>query len=277
MRFMPEAQSDGLVVRYDNQGSGEPALLCLPGWCAGRDAFAELTQLVRGTRRVLALDWRGHGRSDAAAGDFGAADLVRDALSVIAASGAQAVVPLATAHAGWEAIELRRALGPSRVPRLVLVDWIVTAAPPPFLDACAALQDPARWQAVRDQLFAMWLEGVDHAGVRAFVEQDMGAYGFDMWARGGRGIVGAYARAGSPLEALARLTPPPPTLHLYAQPHDEGFLRTQEAFAASHPWFQVRRIDARSHFPTIEAPDQLVRSSNASSPDGAMEAPAEAA
>ena len=67
------------------------------------------------------------------------------------------MVPLATAHAGWIAIELRRAseqLGPARVPKLVLVDWIVTAAPPPFLAELDTLRDRAWWQATRDRLFA---------------------------------------------------------------------------------------------------------------------------
>ena len=85
----------------------------------------------------------------------------------------------------------------------------------------------------------------------------MGSYGPDMLARAGREIAAAYARARSPLEELARLEPPPPTLHLYAQPAHPGFLRVQEEFAAAHPWFQVRRLDARSHFPTLEIPVEL--------------------
>src|SRR6266850_7410748 len=108
---MTDARSDGLVIHYDDRGEGEPALLCLPGWCAGRAAFADLAPRLAERHRVLALDWRGHGDSDAAPADFGAAELVRDALAVIAASGARRIVPLATAHAGWVAIELRRALG----------------------------------------------------------------------------------------------------------------------------------------------------------------------
>jgi alpha/beta hydrolase fold len=192
---MKEARSGDVVIRYEDCGRGEPALLCLPGWCASRHAFDEFARCFE--RRVLALDWRGHGHSDSSVGDFGFAELL-------------------SAHAGWEAIGLRRELGPERIPRIVLVDWIVTAAPPPFLGALAGLQDPNQWQAVRDKLFGMWLEGVDHPGVKRFVHEDMGEYGFAMWARAGREIAAAYARNRSPLEALGRLDPPPPTLHLYA-------------------------------------------------------------
>jgi len=255
---MAEARSDGITIRYDDVGHGEPAILCLPGWCSSRAKYDEFARRLAAHRRVLTLDWRGHGRSDPAPTDFGEDALVRDALAVVAASGARKIVPLSTAHAGWVAIELRRALGPERVPKLVLVDWIVTPAPPPFLGALAALQDGAQWQLVRDKLFAMWLEGVDDAGVARFVREDMGSYGFDMWARAGREIAAAYARARSPLEALAQLSPPPPTLHVYAQPADPAFLAAQRQFSATHPWFEVEHIDARSHFPTLEAPDQVI-------------------
>lgn len=121
---------------------------------------------------------------------------------MIEASGATSVVPVATAHAGWVAIELRRRLG-ERVTGIVLVDWIVTEAPPPFLAGLAAMRDPAQAFAVRDQLFAMWTDGVDHEGVLGYLRDDMGSYPAEMWARAAREIGGAYEREGSPLRALA--------------------------------------------------------------------------
>ena len=44
------------------------------------------------------------------------------------ASGADRIVPVALAHAGWVAIELRRRLG-KKIPAIVLVDWIVLDLP----------------------------------------------------------------------------------------------------------------------------------------------------
>jgi pimeloyl-ACP methyl ester carboxylesterase len=255
---MGQTRSDGLTISYDDLGQGEPALLCLSGWSASRRAYADFVPLAARKRRALALDWRGHGDSDTPPGDFGMEELVRDALAVIEASGAQRIVPLTTAHAGWVAIELRRRLGFARVPKLVLIDWIVTAPPPPFLGVLAAMQDPARWLAAREQLFAMWLHGVTHHSVIRFVREDMSRVGFDMWARGAREIGAAYARAGSPLEALAQLDPPTPTLHLYTQSPNPDFVTAQQAFSAAHPWFEVLRFDVPSHFPTLEAPDQLI-------------------
>ncbi|HXH14461.1 MAG TPA: alpha/beta hydrolase [Alphaproteobacteria bacterium] len=253
---MPEVLSHGMRISYDDYGRGEPALLCLPGWCGSRRIFEPLADRCATRRRVLALDWRGHGQSETPTEDFGASDFVADALAVIAASQAAQVVPVALSHAGWVAIELRRRLGP-RIPKLVLLDWIVLAAPPPFLGALQSLQDPAQWRQTREQLFAMWLRGLDIPELTAYVRQDMGSYGFDMWARAGREIGAAYAKAGSPLQLLAALDPPVPVLHLYAQPEDPGYLAAQQAFGAAHPWFQVAKLPARSHFPMLEVPEAM--------------------
>ena len=253
---MPVARVGDLKISYDDQGDGEPAFLCLSGWCAGRAAFNELASRLASRHRCLTMDWRGHGTSDPSAGDFGSSDLVADALAVIAASGAERVVPIAISHAGWVAIELRRRLG-DRVPKLVLVDWIVTDPPPPFLDALSAMQDQSASLQVRDRLFAMWTEGVEHSEVLRFVREDMGSYPAAMWARAGREIEAAYKREGNPLKALAALGKPPSVLHLYSQPADPGYLAAQQSFAEKNPWFAVRRLEARSHFPTIEVVGQV--------------------
>ncbi|MGQ0700742.1 MAG: alpha/beta fold hydrolase [Panacagrimonas sp.] len=252
---MQTARIGDITLAYEDLGATEPALLCLPGWCAGRGSFRELLPALAQSRRTLSMDWRGHGDSSAAAEDFGSAELVADAIAVIEAAGVKRVVPVATAHAGWVAIELRRRLG-TRIPGIVLLDWIVTDPPPPLLGALAAMTDISKSLAVRDQLFAMWTESVTHAEVRRFVREDMGSYPPAMWARAGREIAGAYAREGNPLRALAAMAPPP-VLHLFAQPADPAYLAAQESFAAAHAWFSVRRLEGRSHFPSIEVPQQV--------------------
>lgn len=243
-------------ISYEDQGRGEPALLFMPGWCGSRAVCGPLAAGCAAHRRTLALDWRGHGQSQAPGEDFGAKELVDDALAVIEASGAQQVVPVALSHAGWVAIELRRRLG-ARVPKLVLLDWIMLEAPPPFLAALHALQDPALWQQTREQLFAMWTHGADIPEVSRYVHDDMGSYGFGMWSRAGREISAAYAKT-NPLRALSALEPPVPVLHLYAQPDDPAYLAAQQSLSAAHPWFQVRKLDARTHFPMLEAQAPIV-------------------
>lgn len=248
--------STDIRVAFDDVGEGDPALLMLPGWCSNRTVFRPLLAPSSRHCRALALDWRGHGGSERPEVDFGMAELVDDAVAVMDAAGVQRVLPVALSHAGWVAIELRRRLGPERVPGLVLLDWMVLGPPPSFLDALAALQDPRSWQAVRSQLFAMWTHGLNIPALDESVSE-MAEYGFPMWSCAAREITASFARDGSPLAALEGLDPPPPTLHLYAQPPDPGFLAGQEEYAAAHDWFEVRRLQARSHFPMFEVTGEM--------------------
>ncbi len=89
------------------------------------------------------------------------------------------------------------------------------------------------------------------------VREVMGSFGFEMWARAGRAIEAAYRREGRPLKALAELRPPVSVLHLYAQPADSEFLQAQEKFAEANPWFAVRKLNAESHFPMLELPEDM--------------------
>ncbi|MEM0444177.1 MAG: alpha/beta hydrolase [Candidatus Caldarchaeum sp.] len=253
---MVQVTSEGVEIVYDDMGSGEPALLFMPGWCCNRTVFQDLAPRCSEHRRTLVLDWRGHGESGQPKSDFGFEGLVSDALAVIKASGSQQVIPVALAHSGWVAIDLRRRLG-TQIQKLVLIDWIVLEAPWPFLEALKGMQAPDKWRQTVEQIFSIWLQGIDNQKLIQFVRQEMGSYGFDMWARAAREISAAYAEAGSPLHALSLLKPPLPVLHLYAQPSDPNYLDAQQKFAASHPWFNVRRLDARSHFPMFEVPDQM--------------------
>lgn len=251
-----EAYADGLRISYTDLGQGEPALLMLPGWCSSQVCFSRLAQTCAAQRRVLALDWRGHGQSETPSGDFGADALVADALAVIEASGVEQVIPVAQAHAGWLAFELRRRLG-QRIPKMVLLEWLILEAPPPFLNALAALQQPEQWRQTREQMFSMWTAGVENEALVRFIHEVMGAHGFDMWARAAREINAAYAQAGSPLQALAKQEPFIPTLHIYCQPPAPEFLAAQQAFAEAHPWFKVQRLEAHSHFPMFEIPGEI--------------------
>ncbi|WP_044198243.1 alpha/beta fold hydrolase [Hyalangium minutum] len=253
---MPEVRSRGARIRYDDGGQGEPALLFLPGWCSRRAVFGPVTSRMRARHRVLSMDLRGHGESEQGDGDFTSDTVVDDALVLVQASGARQVVPVALSHAGWFAVELRRRLG-ERVPGLVLLDWLVLEPPRAFLEALKGIQSSA-WKGSRDEFFRMWLEGVDSEEVIRFVREDMGSFGAEMWHRSGWEIANAYAQQTYPLRALSALVPPVPVMHLYAQPADPAYEMAQQSFAADHPWFQGVRLDARSHFPTLEVPEVVV-------------------
>ncbi|AKI98945.1 pimeloyl-ACP methyl ester carboxylesterase [Archangium gephyra] len=252
---MAETRVGGARIRYDDVGQGEPTLLFIPGWCTSREVFRKLAPWSSILHRALVVDLPGHGESQQPGPGFDNTTVVDTLRAVIDASGARQVVPVALSHGGWWALELRRQLGP-RIPALVLLDWLVLEPPPPFLQALKALQSP-QWKQARDGLFSLWLQGVSSPDVIRFVRDDMGSFGEDMWKRAGREIEQVYTRSGSPLEALSTLSPPVPTLHLYSQPEDSAWLDAQRSFASSHPWFQVQKLPARSHFPMLELPEEM--------------------
>ena len=251
---MPRVRSNDTTIDYDDAGLGDPALLLLPGWCGTRAAFDPVFDRLSAHRRVLSLDWRGHGTSGPAPGDFGQEDLVHDALAVFADSGAQSVIPVALSNAGWVGIELRRRLG-HRVPGLVIVDWIVSEAPGPFLE----MLEDLRLDADRDDAVAavlqQWQAGVTDPDLAGYLA-DMGAASAEMWDRAAREIEGSYAREGSPLRALAKLEHWLPVLHLVPSADDTCSFEGHRAYAAEHQWYHASALPARSHFPLFEAPRQ---------------------
>ena len=256
---MAQVTSTEVPIVYDDLGQGDPALLFLPGWCANRTVFQDLAPRCARRHRALVLDWRGHGESSSPQADFGKDELVEDALSVIHASGARRIVPVALSHAGWVAIELRQRLG-ARVEKLVMLDWIIMMQPPrEFFEGLEGMQSRERWRETVERIFSVWLSDVNNPALIRFVREEMGSYGFDMWARAAREISSAYADLGVPIQILSRMNPSVPVMHLYAQPEDPRYLTAQELFAASHSWFSVQRLNARSHFPMYEVPDDMAK------------------
>jgi pimeloyl-ACP methyl ester carboxylesterase len=84
---------DGTQIFYTDEGTG-PLVLLLHGWsCDGND-WAWQVPVLRERHRVLVLDHRGHGRSDAPEGPYDPATLANDAAQFLAAvaPGEKAIV-----------------------------------------------------------------------------------------------------------------------------------------------------------------------------------------
>ncbi|MEM4495616.1 MAG: hypothetical protein QXE96_07475 [Candidatus Caldarchaeum sp.] len=56
---------------------------------------------------------------------------------------------------------------------------------------------------------------------------------------------------------MSELEPPPPVLHLFALPKNDEYLRAQKKFAENHKWFRVHRLDAKTHFLSLEDPETV--------------------
>ncbi|MHB1999583.1 MAG: alpha/beta fold hydrolase [Solirubrobacteraceae bacterium] len=249
---MPTTTADGLQIAYSDKGSGEMPILALTGWCSSRARYDRLLPLLAARRRVLSVDWRGHGDSATPSGDFGHEQMAQDALAVIDAAGLDRFAVIASSHAGWAAIALRGLLR-DRIPHIIHMDWLVFEPSQPYMDVLSQLEGQDSWQQGRDTLFRIWRGGVQDDGVEAALDV-MNRHRAEMWMRSGREISGAFREQGSPLHAYAQMPAPPQVLHLYGQPHDAEYLDRQREFAEAHDWFSVRRLPAQSHFTMIETP-----------------------
>jgi pimeloyl-ACP methyl ester carboxylesterase len=252
-RPVPTAAVEGLRIAYSDSGGGDGLpIVCLTGWCSSRGRYDLLAPIAARTRRVVALDWRGHGDSSIPSGDFGSSEMADDVVAVVEDAGLEELALVSASHAGWVAIDVRRRLG-DRVRRVVHFDWLVVEPSEPYLEVIRALQSEATWEEARDTLYRIWRGGRDDEEVERTLAA-MDAQGAEMWMRSGREIESAYREHGSPLAAWSALGSRPPILHLYGQPHDDAYLEQQEEFAQAHDWFHVRRLDARSHFTMVESP-----------------------
>jgi pimeloyl-ACP methyl ester carboxylesterase len=115
-----EIEVDGVRLAYDDQGSGPP-LVCLHSIAHGAGDFAPLRSRLGARRRVIALDWPGHGRS---ADDHQPASAERYAQVLerfVDALGLRDLVLLGNSIGGSAAVRFA-ARHPDRIRGLVLAD-----------------------------------------------------------------------------------------------------------------------------------------------------------
>ena len=72
------AARDGVSLRYDEAGSGEPPLLFIHGWCCDHTYWARQVPAFSADHRVVAVDLRGHGESDKPDQDYAISGFVDD-------------------------------------------------------------------------------------------------------------------------------------------------------------------------------------------------------
>jgi pimeloyl-ACP methyl ester carboxylesterase len=119
-----QIERDGVRVRWERHGDGEPTLLLLPAWSIvhARQWKAQVPYLAR-HYRVLTFDGRGNGRSDRppTAAAYDDDQYVADALAVLDATGTRRAVLVGLSRGCRWAVELAAAR-PERVPGAMLID-----------------------------------------------------------------------------------------------------------------------------------------------------------
>ena len=72
------AVRDGVSLRYEEAGHGDPPLLFIHGWCCDHTFWAQQVPALSADHRVVAVDLRGHGESDKPDQDYAISGFVDD-------------------------------------------------------------------------------------------------------------------------------------------------------------------------------------------------------
>ena len=255
---MPTIELNGNPISYGDQGSG-PAVVLIPGWNEDHRMYKHVVPLLARRYRVLSLDWRGHGEDRTHNGDFTIDDMASDIVAFLNHLDLKEVSTVSSSHGGWANIEACQRLGASRVPRVVLVSWLLTEPPQGIVNMCQQLQQPDGWEAARDGFFRVALGDSDNQDIANHFANEMMSFGQPYWSRTGREMGGSYQKWKSVGDRLAALDAPRPIAHLYSLPHDPAYVRANHAFAESHRWFRPFRVPAETHFPVLESPTVVSR------------------
>jgi len=126
VRVADVAVSGDVVLRYLTAGSGPP-LVMLPGWSQTAELFRPQVETLSATHEVLALDHRGHGRSDTPAAGYHIHRLAADVHEVLTTLDLREVRLLGHSMGCaviWSYLEL---FGDDRIAAVVLVDQMPCA------------------------------------------------------------------------------------------------------------------------------------------------------
>lgn len=244
---------DGVALHAEVSGAGAPPLVLVHGWCSHLRHWDALVAHVSTRHRILAVDRRGHGASDApdpADGDYSAARHAEDLAGVLEAVDMDGAVVVAHAGGGPGALALAAAR-PDLVDALVLLDTIVSpasrigdpddpagAALGGMIDAILADDGEAAFRTIYASFFG------PHAGPVA-------AAAVDDATRVPRPIAAAeLASLAVDTVALARSVEVP-VCWISVGATDDA------ALTATFADVQLGRVVGSGHFPHLEVPDQV--------------------
>jgi pimeloyl-ACP methyl ester carboxylesterase len=144
---MEHRSRDGVKLAFDQIGSGSPPLVLVHGWTCNHGYFAPQREHFSKRHRVVSVDLRGHGQSDAAAGEYTIAGFADDVAWLCRELGLSKPVIVGHSMGGMTALELA-ARHPDLMSAIVVCDSpvAVPAALAPNLAAFAAELHKPNWR-----------------------------------------------------------------------------------------------------------------------------------
>src|SRR6476620_3348757 len=113
--------ADGVLIHYELQGAGVPALVVVHGWCCARGYWREQIDHFSSQYTVVAIDLGGHGDSGLDRDAWTMAAFGRDVVAVVEKLGLRQVVLIGHSMGGTVVVEAAQHI-PERVTAIIGVD-----------------------------------------------------------------------------------------------------------------------------------------------------------
>ena len=242
--------SDSLYV--DDGGDGDPPVVFVHSAAGQSGQWSAQLAHLRRSRRALAVDLRGHGRSPAGGGaDFQVAALAGDVTATLDRLGIERVVLVGHSLGGSVCVSVAGS-HPRRVAGLLLVDPSGDGRLVPK-DQAAGMMAALRSDAYRPTIEGYWASMIaaSSPAVRARVLRDLAE-------TPPATVIGV-------LEALLTFDPVTP-LRAYSGPRLSLITAANETPGALHalvPELAHRKIDGTGHWVQLDAPDAVNRALDA--------------
>lgn len=244
---MPELQRDGVSLSYTDTGHGDPPVLLIHAWGGDRSFMEPQFRHLSQTRRVIAVDLRGHGHSGKPDSGYEMDVFVSDLTWLCERLRVRRPIVIGHSLGGMVALALE-GTHPGFVSALVLLDSPVVA-PPGLLDGFRSVIEPLRSPAyaqVMRQFIGSFVGFSDDAVRREHI--------LDLMAANAQGPMVSTLES-----CLARDTE-----------RDAGLCKAPLLYVSSGPWYtdveKLRRLCPQvvtgqtvgsGHFHTIEVPGQI--------------------
>ena len=249
---LDRVEVNGIQMAYTLRGQGADVVF-LHGWMCNRTFWQRQCRELAGRNfRCLAVDFRGHGDSEAPAGGYSIEQLAGDLSAMMATLGIGPAVIVGHSMGGMVAQHfcLER---PEQTAALVLVATIASD-PEDRLISKRIASDARRagFSSAFDRHFDAWFApGAPHS-VRAWVKRQMRSTPDDV----GLELVSAYGRFDltGRLEEIRR-----PTLVIGTRSDDSAPPGQSRRLAELIPGARLALIEDCGHFPMLEKPESLGR------------------
>ncbi len=239
---------DGVALYYDEDGAGDPPIVLIHGWCCDHTYLAPQFDHLRTEHRVIALDLRGHGRSDKPDQEYSIAGFAGDVNWLLGELGVNGAVVIGHSMGGLVALELA-ARHPERTAGVVTLDsplFRPEAARTRMRDLVTVLRTPEYRATAERVVSGMFLPGIDDPDRRARIIAAMSAAPQHVMAGAMQAIAtfddeGAAAACKAPVLAIAAA----------------GSATDVERFRSLCPSLTTAQTACAGHFHQLETPDQV--------------------